>query len=204
MTITNGYTTLLLVKAELGIGDHVDDTLLDAAINAAARETDRVCGRRFWQDASAQTRYYYADAPTWCAVDDISTTSGLVVSVDTTGDGTYATTLTASTDYIVEPVNAAADVPAWPYTSLRVVPGAQSWFPCTRRPGVKAVAKFGWAAVPDDVTKANTIQAAQLFKSKDAVFGVASFGEFGPMRVRSALHPIAAELLAAYARPAVG
>lgn len=204
MTLVNCYTTLALVKSELAITDSVDDTLLEAAINAASREIDRYCGRRFWQDGSVVTRLYHAYSHTICYVDDISTATGLVVSVDLLGYGAYDLTLTVNNDFITEPVNAALDVPAFPYTVLRVVPFAQNYFPLTARPGVKVTAKFGWPAVPDDITKAATIQSAQLFKSKDAVFGVAAFGEFGPIRVRSALHPIAEGLLSPYAKPAVG
>ncbi len=204
MTITNGYTTLPVLRAELAISDTTDDTLLENAINAASREIDRYCGRRFWQDATTQVRYYHAFSHTQCFTDDISTATGLAVGVDLLGYGAYDLVLTFNSDFILEPINAALEYPVQPYTELCIVPFAQNYFPRTQRPGVKVTAKFGWPAIPDDVTKAATIQAAQLFKSKDAIFGVAAYGEFGPIRVRSALHPIAEGLLAPYAKAAVG
>ncbi len=204
MTVTNGYTTLAIVKSELAITDSTDDTLIEAAINAASREIDRFCGRRFWADAAVQVRYYHPFNHVCCFTDDISTLTGLVVAVDLLGYGNYDLTLTINSDFIVEPINAQAETTLWPYTELRIVPFAQNFFPTTIRPGVKVTAKFGWTTVPDDVAKAAAIQAAQLFKSKDAIFGVAAFGEFGPMRVRSELHPIAEGLLSPYAKPAVG
>lgn len=204
MTLTNCYTTLAAVKSELAITDSTEDTLLEAAINAASREFDRYCGRKFWQDSTVVERLYYPYSAVLCEVDDIATTTGLIVAVDLIGYGVYDLTLTINQDFILQPLNADKRVPVWPFTELRIVPFAQNYFPRTQRPGVKVTAKFGWPAVPDDVTKACTIQSAQLFKSKDAVFGVAAFGEFGPIRVRNPIHPIAEGLLAPYAKPAVG
>lgn len=198
------YCNLTDLKAELAITDTADDDKLNAAIAAASREVDRYCGRRFWADSTAQDRYYWPESSTVCEVDDISSTTGLVVAVDLIGYGNYTTTLTLNTDFILDPINAAQQVPVFPYTEMRIVPFAANFFPCSARPGVKVTAKFGWAAVPDDVDKATCLQAAQLFKAKDAVFGVAAFGELGPLRVRSALNPIAEGLLAPYAKPAVG
>jgi hypothetical protein len=70
---------------------------------------------------------------------------------------------------------------------------------------VQVTAKFGWPAVPDNVEKACIIQAVQLFKAKDAAFGVASFGDMGGgLRVHAGLNPIARALVDQFARPAVG
>jgi hypothetical protein len=132
--------------------------------------------------------------------DDISTVTGLIVKTDTADTGAFDTTLTITTEFLVLPLNAADRVPVWPYTELRLV-DVQS-FPMSRsgRPGVQVTAKFGWPAVPDDVTKATLIQAVQLFKANSAVFGGLSFGDAGFMRVREGLNPIAADLLRPYVR----
>lgn len=210
MTITNGYCTLDDLKPELRVpfGDVEDDARLEVAIAAASRQIDAHCGRRFWQDSTVQTREFYADNSRICHVDDISTTSGLIVKVDDDDDGTFETTLTITTNFILRPLNAADMVPVWPYDELVLVDsnGAVT-FPVhgSGRPGVQVTAKFGWPAVPDDVKKACMVQAAMLFKSADAVFGVTEFANAGAaMRVRSSLNPIAAALLAPYARARVG
>jgi hypothetical protein len=208
---TNAYCTLAALKAELKITDTDDDSLLYTAINAASRQIDGHCGWRFWQDSAVQARKFHPDNPgTVYLCDDetgdgISTTTGLVVKVDADGDGVFETTLTVDTDYFLEPSNAATRDPAWPYTELHVAPTAAAYFPCGwTRPTVQVTAKFGWPAVPDDVTKACLVQAGQLHKAKDTPFGVAGVSDMGVLRVRSELHPIAKGLLAPYRKPAVG
>jgi hypothetical protein len=69
---------------------------------------------------------------------------------------------------------------------------------CVRR-AVQITALWGWSAVPDPVKQATLIIAAEQWKLKDAPFGVAGFGEFGPIRVRD--NPMAASLLARYRHP---
>lgn len=202
MSITNGYCTLEQIKTELGLDDELDSTLLELSVAAASRQIDGQCGRRFWQDATAVTRTYDADSSGLVEVDDISTTVGLIVKVDYDGTGGYATTLTVGTDYLVAPVNAAAAAPVRPYTELQMVGTSNAYFPTGwSRPGVQVTAKFGWPAVPDDITKACIVQALQLYKSKDALFGAVEFGDGGGgMRVRSALNPIAIALISPYAK----
>jgi hypothetical protein len=48
---------------------------------------------------------------------------------------------------------------------------------------IQVTGTFGWPAVPLNVKEATLIQAADTFRSKDAPFGVAGFGEFGVVRV---------------------
>lgn len=214
MSITNGYCTLAQVKSALSITDSTDDTALELAVNAASRQIDNWCGQRFWIDGTATVREFYVDSRGALDLDltqndvyGIATTTGLVVKVDQDGDGVFETTLTSGTDFLLNPPNAADLIPVQPYTGLSfgLNTGAIYGLPASYgRPVVQVTAKWGWPAVPDDVTQACVLQAAQLFKSKDAVFGVAAFGEFGPLRVRSALNPIAEGLLAPYQRVAVG
>lgn len=202
MAITNGYTTLDLLKGELDISSATTtyDTRMEAAINAASRQIDHETGRRFWQDATVVDRQYYADDWQTLLVDDISTTTGLVVKLDDGDDGAFATTLTIGTHFLVLPLNAADRVPAWPYTEIVLV-DTNYRFPVSSsmRPGVQVTAKFGWPAVPDDIAKACLIQAVQLFKSSDAVFGGLSF-DAGVMRVRDTLNPMALALVQGYSK----
>ena len=204
MTLTNAYATMAALKAELNIGqaDTSYDVKLEAALNSASRQIDRHCGRRFWQDPATVQREYYADSPYDVQTDDISTTSGLVVRVDTGDDGTYATTLTITTQFILLPRNADHD--GLPWNSIRLVDADTTTFPIwtSGRPSVRVTAKFGYATVPDDVNKACLIQATQLFKASDAVFGGLSF-DAGILRVRETLNPMAAALVEYYVKPRV-
>ena len=207
MALTNAYATLAQLKAENNIGgaDTSYDTKLEIALNAASRQIDGYCGGRFfYQDAALSVRTFYADDGETCFVDDISTTTGLIVKTDDNDDGTFENTLTLNTHFILLPTNAAAKHPVEPYTCIRLVDSGITAFPMSYsgRPGVQVTAKFGWPAVPDDVEKACLIQATQLFKASDAVFGGLSF-EAGILRVRDTLNPMAAALVERYCKPRV-
>jgi len=198
MTLTNCYCTVAEAKADQSISDTISDTVLDVAINAASRQIDGYCARRFWQDGTVVARTYFPDDNLTCVVDDISTTTGLVVKTDDSMDGTFATTLTITTGFILTPSNAAAMVPVHPYETVLAVSGFT--FAVGDRPSVQVTAKFGWPAVPDDVKKACIIQSWQLAKSQAAPFGVLSFGDAGFMQLQRGMHPQAAILLEPYIR----
>lgn len=215
MALTNAYCTLEELRTDLGVSDSADDVALERAINAASRQIDNFCGQRFWADATAVAReFYVTDNGLDLDLDQqdvigISSATGLIVKTDSAGTGSYATTLAANTDFLLMPRNAALATPAMPYTSLSLGLSGSNTYYLPRsfgRPAVQVTAKWGWPAVPADVVQACLLQAAQLFKAKDAVFGVAAFGDFGPLRVQSGLNPIAAGILSQYPyqRPAVG
>ena len=204
MTITNGYVTLTDVLAEIGGNTNASsDARLEQAIEAASRQIDDYTGRRFWQDPTVATRTYYPDDPYELhsvpgAVMDISTTSGLIVKTDEGDNGTFNTTLTINSDFIVQPTNASAE--GLPFTSIRVVGGNYSlprWG--SGRPGVQVTARFGFASVPEPVQQACLIQSVLLYKATDAAMGGLSFGDGAFMRVRAGLNPIAQSLVDRYA-----
>jgi hypothetical protein len=205
MAITNGYVALDDLARELSISDSLSDTKLELAISAASRQIDAYCQRFFYQDSAVVDRTYYPDDYVSLEVDDISTLTDLVVKVDNDNDGTFETTLTITTNFIVTPTNAADEYPVRPYTGLRLVDSGVSNFPiyASGRPSVQVTAKFGWPAIPEDVQKACLIQSAQLFKSSDALFGGLNF-DTGIFRVRDTLNPMAAALLERYAKPRIG
>lgn len=210
MAIVNGYCSAQDLRDQLSdAGTNLPVSLLERAVNAASRAVDNYCGRgidgalgQFWQDQAATTRTYVVTNPRAVRIDDVSTRTGLVVK--TGSDGlTFPTTLTAGTDFILEPRNAdAAGAPANPYAFwiLRAagVLFFQSVWP--NLPTVQVTAKFGWSAVPYEVNEATILKAASLFKRKDAPFGIAGFNEFGPVRVTRQDSDVM-ELLAPFKRP---
>ena len=202
MTLSNCYTTLDAVKDELGRSDVSNDARIEAAINAASRQIDDYTGRRFWQDPSVVAREFHADDYTELhssveQVLDISTTTGLIVKLDTADTGTFSTTLTINTHFILTPANAGDD--GEPLTGIRLVDSPNS-FPMSSsgRPGVQITAKFGWASVPDPVNQACLIQSVLLYKATDAALGGLSFGDGAFLRVRGGLNPIAQSLVERY------
>lgn len=168
MTITNGYATLAELKTALRINDYIDDDALERAVEGASRRIDGVCDRRFYLDATATARTYYASTAWYCPVDDIGTTTGLVVKTDTDGSGTYGTTWSA-TDYELAPLNNLAK--GAPVTSIR---GVGQMFPTHTSPApVQVTAKWGWPEVPHAIREATILLAGRMFKRTDSLLGVA-------------------------------
>lgn len=196
------YATLSELKAEIGIpdADTVDNTALTLALDAASAQVDAFCDRTFTADSVATTRDYMVTDTGRLDIDPVSTLTGLIVQTDDNADGTYETTWTVGTDFRIEPTNATAAGVPWE----RLVALGTRWFPRnTYRPGVRVTAKFGWpgGTVPAAVKKATLIQAARLFKRKDAPFGVAGSVEFGSeMRLLEKIDPDALALLKRYRR----
>lgn len=180
--MTNSYATISELRNQFADdGEVTSEELLIRALNAASRAIDRYCGRKFWPDTSATARRYRPDDPDVAWTHDISTTTGLVIATDTTGDGTYATTW-ATTDYDLEPLDADMDGDA--YAWWRIIPTDRYTFPTSgRRPPLRVTAKWGWSAIPDDINEATILRAASLFKRKDSPHGVTGFDGFGAVRV---------------------
>ena len=193
------YGSLVLLKKRLGINDGDDDSALDSALNAASRGIDGYCRRQFNKADSPTARRFHPTNRALAIVDDFLTKVGLVVKVDADDDGIYETTL-AVTDYEVEPLNGIVDGESgWPFWKVRLVTGTS--FPKQVRPAVEVTAQWGWNAVPAPVNEAALIVAEEIFKLKDAPFGVAGFSQWGPMRVRN--NPMAKSMLTPYRRRAI-
>lgn len=181
MTITNGYTTLASIKNYLGITDSIDDTLLEDIVESASRSIDRIANRYFYLDATATQHFYRTSDAYSLIVDDIGSLTGLIITLDTAGTGTFSTSVTINTDFLMEPLNSAGL--GRPFTNVTMV-GAQLFpYPLNLRPGISVVAKWGWPSVPDDITQATLILGADLYKRKDSVGGVLGLSELGAIRM---------------------
>ena len=211
MALTHAYTTVddLAVELELNATDQARLTpKLERAIAAASRQIDAHTGWQahgFWADTTVQVRTYEPEEADCLYIPEgISTATGLIVKTDQDGDGVYETTISSS-DYLLEPYNALSNYPAWPYTEIEIRATSAAYFPTGLENTVQITAKFGWPAVPDDVEKATLIQAAQLYKAGDAIFGGVQLGlDGGVLRLGSRLHPMAEALLERYMKPRVG
>jgi len=187
MAITNGYATLTEIKNYMSISDSTDNDLLENLVESASRSIDRIANRRFYLDATASARLYRAYSNIFVFVDDIGTTSNLVVAMDEDGNGTYSKTLTLNTDYILDPLTSPSL--NRPYTQLTMVSNTESWpiFPGITsnglRPGVQVTARWGWPSVPDDLNMACLILTADLYKRKDAPGGILGLGDLGVVRM---------------------
>jgi hypothetical protein len=202
MAISNGYATLAELKSYLKIEDSMEDTLLEHIVEAASRSIDRIANRRFYLDSSASARTYRPSDLLRVFVDDFGSTSGLVVKTDPNSAGVYQTTLVVNTDFITEPVNAAAKGRPWNYITIvsgesfslptnyrpQVEVTARWGWPCfslptNYRPQVEVTARWGWPSVPDDINQATLILSADLYKRKDSIGGVLGLSELGAIRM---------------------
>lgn len=196
MALGDPYATLAELKARLGVGDTADDIRLTEALASVSREINDHCRRQFNKTTTASVRLFHRASRYVVEVDDFHTTTDLAVATDSALDGTYATAW-VSADYQLEPLNGIVNgETGWPYSEVVSLSGA--WPSRCRRPAVQVTAQWGWAAVPAPVKEACLILAEETFKLKDAPFGVAGFGEFGPVRVRD--NPFAAKKLHPYRR----
>jgi hypothetical protein len=185
----------------LNISDALDSASVEDAALAANRTTQLYCGRSFevTVSGSESARVFRPHHSTLVYTDDFSSTVNLAVKTDAGQDGTYETTLTLNTDYIVEPLNGLEDGIAVPYRKMR----ATSWlFPtCGIRPTVQVTARWGWAVVPDDVILATLVMGARLFKRRTSPEGIlGGFQDFGAMRIASRDDPDWAGRLNPYVR----
>lgn len=186
------------------IPDTDDDVQIGLAISAASRSIDRLCRRQFGKVDVAEARVY---TPRWswrlglwvAPIDDLMTTTGLVVKLDTAGDGTYATTIASGT-YQLRPRNAAAKGEPW--TEIAFLDTAAGT-PTGLDSEVEITAPWGWTAFPDTVVQATLLQSSRFFKRRGAPFGIAGSPETGSeMRLLAKVDPDVAVMLEDYRKKA--
>ena len=194
MAITNGYATLIQVKAALRITDATEDTLLELAIEAASRAIDGNTGRNFYSSVTA-IRYFAAEDDFVLLTDDIAGTAITIQSANN-ADGVYDTTW-ATSDYQLEPLNGNSDGIPWPSTRIRAV-GNYLWPISGGEALIKITGVYGWSSTPIAVTQACIIQSSRIYKRLDSPLGVAGFGDMGVMRVTRDLDPDVAQLIGTY------
>jgi hypothetical protein len=189
------YATLAEFKAAVGITDTADDGALQAVLDATDTLIDLYCDRKTGFGTATETRYYTAEDYEYVLTDDLVSITTL--QTDDDANGTYETTWTAGTDYVLAPVNAALD--GFPYTEIDT---SVSWprnFPKDVYIGVKVVGVFGFPSVPAAVKQAEIIQANAVWSSRTAPFSVIGSADLGGiLRMSRALHAEAALILEPY------
>lgn len=172
MAVTDAYATAAEYRARVTKSDTGDDATILTQLTGASRLLERECGRFFNQDASVVVRLYDGNGLTRIHIDDLSTTTGLVVKVDLNGDFDFADsneTLTVDTHFKVGPVNAGLGAEPEPYRYLDIVPGnailgawpSQKW-------ALQVTGKFGWAAVPGMIKEAVIMMVRQLRDAQES------------------------------------
>lgn len=190
------------IKSRIGLDptDTEDDDQLLQSVAAACRGIDQFTGRYFWQ--GPDTRYFDSDTIEIATVDDLVSVTTL--QVDNTGMNVFDTTW-ATTDYRLEPVNAPGFNPEpRPYTRIRALAGGGGHFyfpftyPLSNPDRIKITGVFGWPAVPYLVKQVCLQAAEDIYKLKDAPFGVLGSAEMGLMRIQA--NPEMQDMLWSYVR----
>jgi hypothetical protein len=181
--MSQSYVAQSELKTWLGITGSGQDTNLTTAIKAASSAIADFCGRQFDIDANVVTRVYDCEFMDFVEVDDIATTTGLIVKT-LNADGTVNETLTLNTDYYLTPYNADKGDPAMPFTKIvMAIEKAGKLLPTEHRQGISVTAKFGFSAVPDAIYQATLIQAARFWQRKNSPMGFSGNPETGDATV---------------------
>ena len=194
------------LKTYIGLSGSGQDTNIDNAINGASRLIDKICGRHFWQDDAVTEKYYTPINHYYVEVDDISTTTGLIVQLDTTDNGAYDKTITLDTDFVLKPFNPqvhkiSSTTYYFPHTELNILTTrSDETFDPTIIKNIKITAKFGWSAVPEAISQATLIQATRLWKRKDTPFNVFGNEQTGQRELFSKIDPDALQLIKGYVK----
>lgn len=200
MALGDSYATLAEIRGRVGITDAAfttEDTRLTAALAVASRGIEKLCGRQFNTAGSASARVFEPFSYHLVKVDDLSTTTGLVIKTDTAGDGTYSTTITSS-QYQLRPLNGVVDgETGWPWYEIEAVNGFcwPTWWDIAP---VQVTANWGWTAVPTPVKEAALILAEEIYRLKELPFGVGGYGQFGIIRARA--NPMVMSRIGPYVR----
>lgn len=172
--MASDYLTLTELKntAELSSFQFAD---YDAqrAITSACRGIDEYTGRYFYTSSGTQQMLYEWHGARCVEIDDLVSLG--TVEVDYDRNGTYETTWTQGTSFLLEPYNAAFT--GKPYEELGLLPLAvyhrPTWYPAL----IRVTGTFGWPAVPEPVKEAATILATRfLRRAREAPFGVVGIG----------------------------
>jgi hypothetical protein len=189
------YASLSEFKAAVGITDTTDDGALQAVLDATDTLIDLHCDRKTGFGTASETRYYTAEDYEYVLTDDLVSVTTL--QTDDDANGTYETTWTSGTDYVLAPRNAALD--GFPYTEIDTSVTWPRNFPKDVYLGVKVVGVFGFPSVPAAVKQAEIIQANAVWSSRTAAFGIVGSVDLGGvLRMSRALHPEAALILEPY------
>jgi hypothetical protein len=185
----------------IGLSGTSQDTNIDNAINASSRLIDQITGRNFFKSESVQVKFFTPDNHHILDVPDIATTTGLIVQLDTTDDGTHNKTITLDTDFYLKAINVTDldgdnDIP---YQTLVILDKRSSErFDPDIVKNVKITATWGFNSVPSAIKQACLLQSSRLWKRKDSPFSTYGSGDTGETELFQKMDPDAKTLIKPY------
>jgi hypothetical protein len=202
MALTNAYVTYAEMQQHLSmdVSDTGNQSTVEPAVNAACRAIDQWCGQSFYATSVATARTFDArnGQRVWTA--PFHNTTGLAIATDSAANGAYGTTWAAS-DYQLLPADGVDPYTgeAWPFNEIIAVGSYAFPYGTTRRGLIRVTAQWGWAVTPDPVAYAARLLAADLWKRKDAPFGIMTGTvDFGGLRIGRDLMAGVASMLSPY------
>jgi hypothetical protein len=195
------YVGLEEMNDRLGITDTADSYAMQTAIATSAGWINEYCQRHF--NRVTETRTFVPYGIYELDTDDIVPGTAIALSVDYDGDGIYEQAWVQGTDYQLyfgkDRFNLNSTGIARPYEKIRVINSGRTFpflWPFAPLNRVQIATTWGWPQVPWQVAEANRILAADMFKMKDAPFGLAGSADLGVVRVQS--NPWLTELLSRF------
>ncbi len=198
-SVATWYIGLEEFKDRLGITDNADDSQVQIAISTVCGWVNQYCGQHF--NRITETRTFVPHNLVQVDLDPVVTVTAF--SVDRDGDGTFEESWTQGTDYQLrigaDSYNVNATGFQRPYRQAVTVQSGKLFpfiYPFARLDRVQVAGTWGWFQVPPEVSQASFLLAADLFKMKDAPFGVAGVSDFGITRIQA--NPWLVEMLRPY------
>jgi hypothetical protein len=197
--VATWYIGLEEFKDRIGITDNADDSQAQIAIQTVCGWVNQYTAQHFNRITEART---YVPTNIYKINLDplVSVTS---FAVDRDGDGVFEEPWTQNTDYQLRigptSYNLNATGILRPYRQATTIQSGKLFpfvYPFSHQDRVQVTGTWGWFAVPAEVAQATFILAADLFKMKDAPFGVSGTSDFGMVRIQA--NPWLTELLRPY------
>lgn len=189
------------LKGMIGLTGSGQDNNIDNAINASSRLIDQITGRHFYKSESVQVKHFTPNNEYILDVPDIANTTGLIVQLDTTDDGSHDKTITLDTDFYLKALNVTDMEGDYniPYQSLVILDRRSSErFDPDIVKQVKITAIWGWENIPDAIKQATLLQASRLWKRKDSPFSTYGSSETGEIELFQKMDPDAKTLIRPY------
>ena len=204
MPVTDAYATAATYRTILGKTDTAQDAAILDDLMAISRYEDWKLERFFTKDAAVVARIYlptvYTDS---LVVDDIASTAGLTIKVDTNRDGSFTgETAFGASDYQLWPLNADKGSEPHPWTRIVIPPWSTKG---NFQPGyqVEVTSIGGWPAIPKAMERATCHLAGILRLESPRSTERTPEGIEGAFAMSEKARTIISRIAEAYARPSV-
>lgn len=195
-TLGGPYATLAQLKAQMGIADSntTQDATLTRRLLSASADINSWTHRQFGRTEVATPRFFSGgqsgvDVHDFWTLDDFAITSYI--------NGVVGVSAWDVSSLSILPLDGIVNqVPGWPYNRIETAHVSHPLYQASSYGWtVQVTAKWGWAAIPDNVVTSCLMLAVTDDKAKDAPFGVAGFGDYA-VRIRQ--NPMVEEKLKDY------